>query len=77
IKTPVQLVTTVLSAATLLAGSLLLVSGTRGQNNSFQSSAGQLDVQTFASGLVHPWALALLPDGKLLVTERPGRMRIV
>ncbi|HXI05539.1 MAG TPA: PQQ-dependent sugar dehydrogenase [Bradyrhizobium sp.] len=76
-KTPVQLVTTVLSAATLLAGSLLLVSGTRGQNNSFQSSAGQLDVQTFASGLVHPWALALLPDGKLLVTERPGRMRIV
>lgn len=77
IKTPVQLVTTVLSAATLLAGSLLLVSGTRGQNNSFQSSAGQLDVQTFAGGLVHPWALALLPDGKLLVTERPGRMRIV
>ena len=77
IKTPVQLVTTVLSAATLLAGSLLLVSGTRGQNNSFQSSAGRLDVQTFASGLVHPWALAFLPDGKLLVTERPGRMRIV
>ena len=76
-KTPVGLVTIALSAATLLAGTLLLVTGTRGQNTSFQSSAGQLDVQTFASGLVHPWALAFLPDGKLLVTERPGRMRIV
>jgi glucose/arabinose dehydrogenase len=70
-------VTVTLSAATLLAGTFLLVSGTRGQNNSFQSSAGQLDVQTFASGLVNPWALAFLPDGKMLVTERPGRMRIV
>lgn len=76
-KTPIGLVTVTLSAATLLAGTFLLVSGTRGQNTSFQSSAGQLDVQTFASGLVNPWALAFLPDGKLLVTERPGRMRIV
>ena len=30
-----------------------------------------------ASGLVEPWGLALLPDGRWLVTERPGRMRIV
>ncbi|MDQ1154702.1 PQQ-dependent sugar dehydrogenase [Brevundimonas sp. SORGH_AS_0993] len=30
-----------------------------------------------ASGLVHPWGLALLPDGDWLVTEKPGRMRIV
>jgi len=76
-KTPVGLVAIALSAATLLAGTLLLVTGTRGQNTSFQSSAGQLEVQTFASGLVHPWALAFLPDGKMLVTERPGRMRLV
>lgn len=32
---------------------------------------------TVASGLQHPWALAFLPDGRMLVTERPGRMRIV
>jgi glucose/arabinose dehydrogenase len=76
-KTPVGLVTIALSAATLLAGSLLLVTGTRGQNTSFESSAGQLEVQTFASGLVNPWALAFLPDGRMLVTERPGRIRIV
>jgi len=30
-----------------------------------------------ASGLVEPWGLALLPDGNWLVTERPGRLRIV
>ena len=43
----------------------------------FGSSAGELEVRTIARGLVNPWALAFLPDGTMLVTERPGRMRIV
>jgi glucose/arabinose dehydrogenase len=30
-----------------------------------------------AKGLEHPWALAFLPDGRILVTEKPGRLRIV
>jgi glucose/arabinose dehydrogenase len=33
--------------------------------------------ETLAAGLEHPWALAFLPEGRFLVTERPGRMRIV
>jgi glucose/arabinose dehydrogenase len=34
-------------------------------------------METIARGLVHPWGLELLPDGRMLVTERPGRLRIV
>ena len=33
--------------------------------------------QSVARGLVHPWALAFLPDGRMLVTERPGRLRLI
>jgi glucose/arabinose dehydrogenase len=35
------------------------------------------DVVTLSEGLDHPWALAFLPSGKMLVTERPGRLRVV
>ena len=34
-------------------------------------------VVTVVKGLEHPWSLAFLPDGRLLITERPGRLRIV
>ena len=38
---------------------------------------GKVRLVTVASGLQHPWGMAFLPDGRLLVTERPGRLRIV
>ncbi len=34
-------------------------------------------VVTVADGLVHPWSIAFLPGGDILITERPGRLRIV
>jgi aldose sugar dehydrogenase len=43
----------------------------------FRASAGELKVESVAKGLAYPWALAFLPDGRMLVTEKPGRMRIV
>ncbi len=41
------------------------------------STQGKVGVETVAKGLEHPWALQFLPDGRILVTERPGRLRIV
>lgn len=42
-----------------------------------ESTSGVVRAETVASGLEHPWAIAFLPDGRMLVTERPGRLRIV
>jgi glucose/arabinose dehydrogenase len=41
------------------------------------ATRGAVRAETVARGLVNPWALAFLPDGRLLVTERPGRLRVV
>jgi glucose/arabinose dehydrogenase len=39
---------------------------------------GRIRAVTIATGLVHPWSIAILPDGHtLLVAERPGRLRII
>lgn len=42
-----------------------------------KSSAGEIRLVEIARGLEHPWAVAPLPDGGFLVTERPGRLRRV
>jgi len=42
-----------------------------------ESAAGPLKVVAVAEGLETPWALAFLPDGRMLVSERAGRLRIV
>jgi glucose/arabinose dehydrogenase len=36
-----------------------------------------VDAETIAGGLEHPWGLAFLPDGGAVVTERPGRIRLI
>ncbi|NBD95474.1 MAG: PQQ-dependent sugar dehydrogenase, partial [Gammaproteobacteria bacterium] len=40
-------------------------------------STEEWSVDTVAGGLEHPWAIEFLPDGSMLVTERPGRLRVV
>jgi glucose/arabinose dehydrogenase len=37
----------------------------------------KIRVSVVTKGLSHPWAIAFLPDGAMLVTERPGRLRVV
>lgn len=41
------------------------------------STPGVVRAETVARGLENPWGLDFLPDGRMLVTERPGRLRIV
>lgn len=43
----------------------------------FSSAKQRFVVKTVTEGLEHPWSLAFLPDGRMLVTERPGRLRLV
>jgi len=42
-----------------------------------QAAAGPVRAIPVAQGLESPWALAFLPEGRFLVTERPGRLRVV
>ena len=69
-----------------LAGTLALLAGCQAGQPAeasqippqrLASEHGMLEIYTVASGLEHPWGLAFLPDGRMLVTERPGRLRLV
>lgn len=64
---------------TLLTLALGFVAATVGANDTqpFDSDIGNVQLETIAEGLEHPWSLAFLPDGSQLVTERAGRLRII
>jgi glucose/arabinose dehydrogenase len=64
-------------ALLLYATGLITASCAPSHAQVFHSSAGDVVVETVAAGLDHPWAIAFLPDRRMLVTERAGRMRIV
>lgn len=42
-----------------------------------QSEKHRFRVVTLTTGLAHPWSVAFLPDGRMLVTEREGRLRLI
>jgi aldose sugar dehydrogenase len=60
-----------------IAASAAFIAGASGATKTFPSSTGPIQVETVADGLQHPWALAFLPDGRMLVTERVGRIRVI
>jgi glucose/arabinose dehydrogenase len=47
------------------------------QATTIETEQGAIRVTTITEGLEHPWGLAFLPDGRMLVTERTGTMRYV
>ena len=64
--------------ATLCAGALISTAALAAAPKELQSEQGTLEVTTITQGLEHPWALAFLPDRQgMLVTERPGNLRLI
>ena len=75
--------TSTLALAALFAGAASALVGppavrpAQGQSDAMRSTYHDYRVVTVADGLNQPWSIAFLPGGDMLVTERPGRLRIV
>jgi len=64
-------------AALFVALGILVLPGQTRAEQVFVTEKLSLKVEKITDGLEHPWGLAFLPDGRMLVTERPGRLRII
>ena len=66
-----------------LESSTVTQTQSKSRGNSSVSNAENIDSTldyrkiTLVENLEHPWSLAWLPDGEILITERPGRLRII
>lgn len=63
-----------ITAAGLLATVAVSASA---QSDTYYSAHHDYRVVTVADGLIQPWSMAWLPNGDMLVTEKPGRLRVV
>lgn len=71
IKTAIQMRILFCTAA------LLLLTAAARSPEVIKTEEYDLRVAEIVTGLEHPWGLAFLPDGRMLVTERPGRLRVI
>ena len=62
---------------TLLCWILVTATGIAAAAPVIESEKQTFTYETVASGLSHPWSVAFLPDGRMLVTERAGRLRLI
>ena len=67
--------TTLIAAALIASGSTAAVAQDAGEFR--RSTYHDYRIVTVADGLENPWSMAFLPNGDMLVTERPGRLRII
>lgn len=56
---------------------ILLATAAFAQKGTVVTDAGDIQIETLAEGLDHPWGMAFLPDNRLLLTERAGAVRIL
>lgn len=64
-------------AQLVLLGCALITSAATAQAQTFDTKLGKVRVEQIVSGLDTAWAMAMLPNGKLLVTERDGKLILV
>ena len=64
-------------SAALASLALVLAAAPVMATDRFPSKKAELEVTAIATGLEHPWSVEVLPDGAYIVTERPGRLRVV
>ena len=76
-KTVLHKITTCYLALSLLAIPCQSVAAPPTSPTVLSSATHSIRTHTVTAGLEHPWSMAFLPDGRLLVTERPGRLRII
>lgn len=62
---------------TLLGGLVLALFITQTPARTLDSEKARIAVTNVTDGLKHPWGMAFLPDGRMLVTERAGRIRYI
>lgn len=72
-----SVILTLLAVASLACGKASRPEGPAPESPQPASTPGVVKVETVAGGLEHPWGLEFLPDGRMIVTERPGLLRVV
>jgi glucose/arabinose dehydrogenase len=77
ISTAVQIFSRLALVASLIAAASLPAGAQAPRSPTPKSVSGVVQAETVVKGLEHPWGIALLPGGSMLVTERPGRLRKV
>ena len=68
---------TVLTRILSCTAAFLLLTAAARSPEVIKTQEHDLRIAEIATGLEHPWGLAFLPDGRMLVTERPGRLRVI